>query len=71
MEFFSKVFRPGILKVAMLGNKRRVFWAVIWLFLAMGLWALDIEVTYEHNVSRGIPADFRSHHQHQVYNWRA
>lgn len=55
----------------MLRNKHRFFWALIYLILAGALWALNIEITYEHNVSHGIPADFRSHHQHTVYNWRA
>jgi hypothetical protein len=55
----------------MLQNKRRIFWTLLWFVIASALWALDIEITYEHNVRRGIPADFRSRHQHTVYNWRA
>jgi len=54
----------------MLRNKRRFFWVLICLLLAGALWALDVEVTYEHNVRHGIPADFRSHHQPAVYKWR-
>jgi len=50
---------------------KRVLWMFLWLLIASALWALDIEVTYEHNIRRGIPADFRSHHPHAVYNWRA
>jgi hypothetical protein len=52
-------------------NSKRVFWIFLWLALASALWALNIEATYEHNVRRGIPADFRSPHKHAIYNWRA
>jgi len=58
-------------QVATLGNKRRIIWALIGLTLAATLWALDIELTYEHNVRRGIPADFRIHRPRAVINWRA
>jgi len=54
----------------MLRTTKRVLWTLIWLCLASALWALDIEITYEHNVSRGISADFRSHYHPKVYNWR-
>jgi hypothetical protein len=55
----------------MLRNKKRVIWMLAWLVIASALWALDVEITYERNVRRGIPADFRIHHPHTVYNWRA
>ena len=41
----------------MLRNTKRVLWISLagdWL----ALWALDVEVTYERNTRRGIPADF-------------
>ena len=34
------------------------------------LWLLDIELTYERNVRRGIPADFSVHRRHQPLNWK-
>ena len=52
-------------------NSKRVLWMFLWLAIASALWALKVEATYEHNVRRGIPADFRSHHRHLAYNWRA
>ena len=58
-------------QVATLENKRRIIWALIVLTLAATLWALDIELTYERNVRRGIPADFRIHRPHTVFNARA
>ena len=54
----------------MLRNTKRVLWTLIWLCVASALWALDVEVTYERNVRRGVPADFRSLHQPKVVNWR-
>jgi len=54
----------------MFRNNKYVLWTLIWLSLAGALWALDIEVNYEHNIRRGIPADFRSLHQPKVVNWR-
>jgi len=55
----------------MLRNSKRVLWLLVGLVIASALWALDVEVTYEHNVRRGIPADFRSHHRNTAYNSRA
>ena len=55
----------------MLRNKKRILWIPAFLILAAALWALDIELTYERNIRRGIPADFRLHIPHTVYNWRA
>lgn len=34
------------------------------------LWALNVELTFERNVRRGIPADFRLHNQHRPFNWK-
>jgi hypothetical protein len=49
--------------------KRRVFWTALLLVTASALWALSIEVTYEHNV-RHMPADFRQRH-HITEMWSA
>jgi hypothetical protein len=49
--------------------KRRISWTVLLLLTASALWALTVEVTYEHNV-RHIPADFRQHHQRPEM-WKA
>jgi hypothetical protein len=54
-----------------LRNKRQIIWILAGLVLTAALWALDIELTYERNVRRGIPADFRLHNPHTVYNRRA
>jgi hypothetical protein len=43
---------------------------LIWLVVASALWALDIEITYEHNLRQGIPADYLLHRQRIVYTWR-
>jgi hypothetical protein len=51
-------------------NKRHLFWALFWLFLGAAFWALDIEVTFEHNVRQNIPADFELHRSQAVVNWR-
>ena len=48
-----------------------MFWVMIGLILAGALWALGIELTYERNIRRDIPADFRIRHLHRSYNWRA
>jgi hypothetical protein len=54
----------------MMRNKRRLIWVVVSLVITSALWALNVEVTYEHNARRGIPANFQSRHQPTVYNWR-
>jgi hypothetical protein len=51
-------------------NKQAMFWVMIGLILAGAFWALGIELTYERNVRRGIPADFRIHRPHSVFNAR-
>jgi hypothetical protein len=35
------------------------------------LWVVNIELTYERNIRRGIPADFQLRRSHAAYNWRA
>jgi hypothetical protein len=50
--------------------KQRFIWILACVAFAAALWALDIEITYEHNSRRGVPADFQ-HHPPRVYNWRA
>jgi hypothetical protein len=55
----------------MLPNRQRILWVMIALLLAVAFWALDIELTYERNIRRGIPADFRIRHSRSVYNSKA
>jgi hypothetical protein len=57
--------------VANLRNKRQILWLLGFLVIAAALWALNVELTYERNVRRGIPADFRLHHPRTVYIWRS
>ncbi len=51
-------------------NRRRALWITIAMLLAVGFWALGIELAYERNIRHGIPADFRIHRSHAVYNAR-
>ncbi len=53
----------------MLRVKRRILWMLLLAVMASALWALAVEVTYEHNV-RHIPAGFRQRH-HRTDMWRA
>jgi hypothetical protein len=50
---------------------KRVLWMIVWLVIASALWALEVEATYERNVRRGIPADFRLQNPHRGVQWRA
>jgi hypothetical protein len=50
--------------------KRRILWTIATLVMVAVLWALKIEVTYQHNV-RHMPADFRIRPQHITYMWKA
>lgn len=40
------------------------------LVIAAGLWALRVELTFEGNVRRGIPADFRERNEHCPLTWK-
>ena len=51
-------------------NRKRVLWVFVWLAVASALWALDVEITYEHNARRGIPADFQLHNPNRAVQWR-
>jgi hypothetical protein len=51
-------------------NKRHFLWMLVWLAIASAVWVLDIEITYEHNVRRGIPANFQFQNPHRVPQWR-
>jgi hypothetical protein len=55
----------------MLRNSKRALWMLLWLAVASALWALDVEVTYERNVRRGVPANFQLQNPHRVAQWRA
>ena len=53
-----------------LRNKPRLFFILLALLTAAVFWVLDIELTYEGNIRRGIPADFRIHRPHSADTWR-
>ena len=55
----------------MLRNSKRMLWLLVWLALVSALWALDVEVTYERNLRRGIPANFQFQNPHRAAQWRA
>jgi len=63
-------FSPGMKKVANMRNKQQITLVLAGIVIAAALWALGIELIYEHNVRRGIPADFRVQRPHAIYNWR-
>jgi hypothetical protein len=50
---------------------RKMLWLLVALIALPALWILEVEVTYERNVRRGIPAEFLEHRQHKVVLWRA
>jgi len=54
----------------MLRNCKRALWVFVWLAVVTALWALDVEITYEHNARRGIPADFQLHNPHRAAQLR-
>jgi hypothetical protein len=56
-------------EIAMLQNKRRMIWMLVWLAMVSALWALNVEVTYEHNARR-MPTDLPLRHRLAVFNWR-
>jgi hypothetical protein len=37
---------------------------------AAAMWALNVELTFEKNLHRGIPADFRLRSEHRPVNWK-
>lgn len=54
----------------MLRNKLRLLFILLALLTVAVFWVLDIELTYERNIRRGIPADFRIHRPHSLETWR-
>jgi len=50
--------------------KKRLLWLAVATILASGLWVLNVEITYEHNV-RHIPTNFREHHHAPAHRWKA
>jgi hypothetical protein len=50
---------------------RRFLTGCFVLALIVALWALHVELTFERNVRRGLPADFRLHQRHSIPIWRA
>jgi hypothetical protein len=55
---------------AMLRNKHYFLWSLAGLVIAAAAWALDVEITYEHNMRRGIPANFQFQNPHRATQWR-
>jgi hypothetical protein len=56
--------------VLRLRNRNRIFWILAALAIAAAMWALNVELTFEQNLHRGIPADFRLHSLHRPVNWK-
>jgi hypothetical protein len=50
--------------------ERRWLWVLIGLLVLPLLWVLQIELTYQKNLHRGIPADFREYEPHEVVMWK-
>ena len=50
--------------------EKRWLWLLLGLLILPLLWVLQIELTYERNLHRGIPADFREYEPHEVVMWR-
>ena len=51
--------------------KTRVVWALVGIFLTAVLWVMNVELTYRHNVRRGLPTNFHLVPEHPVRRWRA
>jgi hypothetical protein len=49
---------------------RRFLTGCFVLVLIVALWALRVELTFERNIRRGIPADFRVQNEHRPLNWK-
>jgi hypothetical protein len=48
----------------------RIFWIFGILAIVAAMWALNVELTFERNLQRGIPADFRLGSEHRPVNWK-
>ncbi len=49
---------------------KKLLWLLVAILALPALWILQVEVTYEHNVLHGIPADFQIHRPHVVVMWK-
>ena len=49
--------------------RRKMLLGCLGVAVLAGVWALHVELTFEHNVRRGIPADFRLHPTRPVVTW--
>jgi hypothetical protein len=54
----------------MVKHRLRVLMILLGLLFGAALWVLNIELTYERNIRRGIPADFRIHRPRALDTWR-
>ncbi len=50
--------------------ERRLLWLLLALLMLPLLWVLQIELTYQRNMHRGIPADFREYEPSEVVMWK-
>jgi hypothetical protein len=49
---------------------RKIFWILAILAAVGTMWALNVEITFERNLHRGIPADFRMRSEHRPVSWK-
>ena len=49
--------------------RRRLLLGCGFVMLLGILWAVRVEFTFERNIRRGIPADFRIRNRHRPVNW--
>jgi hypothetical protein len=49
---------------------RKLLWLLVALTALPVLWMLHVEFTYERNMRKGIPADFREYEPHEVEMWK-
>jgi len=54
----------------MLRYSKYLLWMIATVILAVGLWVLRVEITYERNV-RHIPTDFHQRHHSTPTPWKA
>lgn len=52
-------------------TKKRILWSAVAVVLLPVFWIMQVEVTYERNIRRGIPANFHLQRPHVVQMWKA
>ena len=53
-----------------LRTNKRLLWTLAVLAILPVYWVLQVEVTYERNIRRGIPANFHLMRPHVVQMWK-